>query len=555
MRRKNDMFEMNEDRGSLAVAGGSVSAGADPYHDSAVQRLLRSDQKMCDGTLAFADRHRVWIWATVLLFYLAAFNGQWRMQSDAALYLSIGRNLAQGHGFTYLGQPEHLAYPGWPALIAVTFKVFGTKSLVPVHVVMLTIALLTIAAVYRMVLLHSGRPTAVVVAAGTGLTKAFFCYGFELWTDMPFALGAMTFFAGYEGVAAARRNPARTRTARAVDVTLLTGGLLIAAVTRPTVWPLLVAIVLTVCVHVAKGRLRWKPIVLLAVAAAIPLAVVIGSGRLRPGGVGFGRVYEQYLVNRLSGRSADGGFTHSFAQNVHDLFSWAASDVLFQTRLGPICNTLLSVLVLSLGFGLFRYRALWGFWFCLMLATILISQETLDRYFLPVLPLLIFAWWDFLVRLNRMLPVPWANLAFLGLVCFGGLMNLTKCAGIVFQQRQRPFLASYDQGIFDATPRFAEKLHSAVGLDAIILLDKPYGRVTAFLSERSVISALNTSVAELRQNPVYVVEPVDATTRRLLKSAGLVELPAMFTVHPSPGHGPMATDFSLHPTRPVDDHR
>ena len=534
----------------FTVAAGAGAAS--PTLGDNVSHGWLVDQNICDWVLGFADRHRWLLWMTVLVFYLAAFNGQWRIQPDAALYLSIGRNLAHGSGYTYLGQPERLAHPGWPAVIALTFKLFSSKSLVPVHAVILIISLLTVAAVYRLFLIHADRPTAIVVSVGTGLTKAFFCYAFELWSDMPFALGVMCALAGYEGLsvnfsrtAESKRPPSKLT----LDVIFLIGGLLIAATMRPTIWPLLFAIVLA-------SFFPRRP------QAQLDLGVARIDRRRRcdgwhrfdvwlwPGMHGVGTEYGQFLINRLSGRDS-GRITHPMLQNVWDLFTWAASDVLFQTRLGPVVNALLSFFVLALGVGLFRYRALWGLWFCFLLPTILMSQVTLDRYFLPVLPLLVYAWWDFMVETNRRLQRPLANLAFLALIAFGGLMNVTKVAGIITQQHEHPFLARYDQGRFDDIPEFSRKVHDSVGDKALVLLHAPYGRVTAYLSERYVTGAIGTTLEQLQTHRVFVVEPSDIDTQHLLKSAGLVEGPALFTVNPTTAHGPWATSLSLHSTQAI----
>ena len=362
----------------------------------------------CDRLLEFVDRHRRALIVVMLGFYFVAFNGQWRIQPDAALYMSIGRNLTQGKGFTYLGAPNRIAYPGWPTLIAITFKLFGSSSLVPVNVLTTLIALATLAMVYRLFLLHSGRPTAVAVTVGVGFTKAFFCYGFELWSDMPFAFGAIAAFAGYEGIARKSqqsRAQSRVQSQKWIDWFFLIGGLLIAASMRPTIWPLLAAFALTITFHTFPQKMRSRILIAIAAMAIAVAGVTLIAVQLRHNPRGFGGIYTEYLINRISGKSYD-AVDHPFTKNISDLFAWAASDVLFQTRFGQF-NWVLSTLTLGLGFGLFAYRALWGYWFCLLLATVAISQEVLDRYFLPVLPLLVYAWWNMLVQLNHRLPRAW----------------------------------------------------------------------------------------------------------------------------------------------------
>jgi hypothetical protein len=527
------------------------------------------------ATLGFADRHRRWLCGIVLLFYVAAFNAQWRIQPDAAFYLSIGRNLATGHGYTYLGQTNNLAYPGWPYLIAGCFKVFGVGSLVAVNVLLTAISLATLLLVYRLFLLISGRPTAVVMAVGVGLTKAFFCYAFELWSDMPFALGVMAALAGYEGVFSpvtraygqqsansnlstseqlARAGGPCHRGSTWIDYALLIGGLMFAAAMRPTIWPLLAAFAITLTLQAILGQIRWRTYAVFAGLTATAVAVFVAIGWQHGGWNGFGHVYEEYLLNRISGKSED-FLSHPFAANIRNLFDWAASDVLFQARLGPGLNSVLSLIVLGLGFGLFRFRLLWGFWFCFLLAAILASQETLDRYFLPVLPLLVFGWWQLLVWIHRTGP-EWARLASLprcmpsfvfgGLLAAGCLMNIAKVGGIIFQQHERPFLEYFDKGTYDVTPQFARQLQQTVGDQAIVLVKKPYGRVLEYLSNRFVTSAAATSPEELLTRPVYVMEPSDLATQQLLHEAHLIEGPAIVTIAPPRGHGPEAVTLSLH---------
>src|SRR5690349_14351486 len=61
-----------------------------------------------DWLLSFADRHRVKLFIILAGIYLLAFNGQWRLEPDSALYLTLGRNVANGEGFTYQDIPHRL---------------------------------------------------------------------------------------------------------------------------------------------------------------------------------------------------------------------------------------------------------------------------------------------------------------------------------------------------------------------------------------------------------------------------------------------------------------
>ncbi len=522
-------------------------------------RVVGAGPAAADRLLAFADRYRWWLYGFTLLFYVASFNGQWRVQPDAALYLSIGRNLAEGHGYTYLGQTNKLAYPGWPLMIAATFKAFGSSSLVPVHGLQLLVALGALAATYRLFLLHSGRPTAVLVTVGTALTKSFFVYALELWSDLPFTMAAMGLLAGYEGAFGRPRAGGAARRSRWYDWALLVGGLATAMAIRPTAWPLLLAVVLSLGVGAVRGHLRWGTLAAVAAAVVVLAAACVAfDPRRAGGGEPFGGTYEQYLLHRMSGAVVP--FDRPIQQKLYGLFAWAASDVLFQVRFGLAANAVLSGVVLALGFGLFRARALWGLWFTLLLATILLMvQETLDRYFLPVLPLLVFAWWSSLVWLDRRLgdggnARGWRRWAasgvFLALLGFGGLTNLTKVGGLVAQQRTRPFLASYDRGRYAPVPALAAFVAGHVGPDGLVLVKPPYGRVTAFLSRRAVVTAAEATPLDLQTRPVFVVEPATDAMRALLDTAHLAEGPAVYTAPPPPPEAGKAEALSVHSTVP-----
>ncbi len=501
--------------------------------------------RACDRVLALADRFRWWAFAFAAAAYVAAFNGQWRVQPDAALYLTVGRNLAEGRGYTYLGHVSRVAYPGWPGIIAATFEVFGRASLVPVHLVMLAVTLGTLACVYRLVLLYRGRPTAVVVTVGVALTKAFFVYGFELWSDMPFALGAFAALAGYEGTF--RRGYGRGY-GRGYDVVLLAGGLAAALLTRPMGWPLLLAVAVALVFDARAGRVRWRT---LAGVAAVAVAVAVGAWAMDPRRAAgeVGGVYERYVYDVF--RDGPRAVGRLVGKNVVGLFTSAAPDVLFQVRLGVWGNLAFGLVVVGLGLGLFRRRAVWGVWFALLVGTVLLAQEALDRYFLPVLPLLVLAWWQTLVAVNRRLPGRWGNAAFLVVAGFGLFANASKVVGIVAQQRATPFLATYDRGRYAAVPALAEAVRERLREGDLLLVSRPYGRVLAYLTRRDAMNGVEATAADVAARPrVWVVEPADDGTRRLLAAAGLVEAgpPAFAAGVPAWGQFYRPATVTLRPT-------
>ena len=542
------MLRTARDAGPVAGPWPTTPTTAPPPARVALPAL--DARPVCDRLLVWIDGHRWWLWAFVAACYLAAFNGQWRVQPDAALYLGIGRNIAEGHGYTFRGHADETAYPGWPLAIAAVYKVAGDRSAMPAaNGLMLLVAAGTIAATYRLVLLHAGRPTAVTVAVGTAVTKSFFVYALELWSDLPFALGAMAMLAGYEGAVGGRPG----RRGRWYDWALLIGGLAVAVATRPTGWVLLAALVGAVAVDAVRGRVRWSTLAGGAcVVASIAVVCVVLDPR-RQAGHGFGGRYEQYVLDRLAGAAAS-PLDHSLAEKLYVLFATAASDVLFQVRFGDLANSCLSAVVLLLGVCLFRLRPLWGLWFTLLVGTtVLLVQEVLDRYFLPVLPLLVYGWWSLLVWVDRRPVRPgWPrralNVAFLVLAGFGAMANLTKVFGIVGQQRSRPFLTAYDKGRYQPVPALSAAIGRQVGPDGVVLVKPPYGRVVAFLSRRSALTGAEARATPLGPGPVFVVEPTDPAVREQLDRAGLTVGPAVYTSPPPPASSAKGEQLSLHTT-------
>jgi 4-amino-4-deoxy-L-arabinose transferase-like glycosyltransferase len=205
-----------------------------------------------DRILPWLDRHRWWFFVGIAILYVAGFNGQWRMEPDGALYLSIARNIAEGKGYTYHGRPHHLAYPGLPYLLAGIFRVFGDASLLVPHAVMVASAGIVLVLTYHLIRAEAGRPTAVMVTILLACTFQFYAYAYQLRNDMPFVVGVMMFLLGFE----------RLRKERAIGSwALMVIGLFIAVVMRPAVWALLPAVIGAIAWGAMRGRRapgRWS---------------------------------------------------------------------------------------------------------------------------------------------------------------------------------------------------------------------------------------------------------------------------------------------------------
>jgi hypothetical protein len=505
-------------------------------------RQCADTKQFVDWFLDFTYQHRRLCFAAVLGLYLAGFNGQWRIEPDAALYLSLGRNLAEGRGYTYLWKSHHLAYPGLPWMIAATFKLFGSAHFWPAHLLMLLIAFATLAFVYRLFFLYAGARMAGLVTLGVAVTKTFYRYAFEMRSDMPFLLGVMAFLVGYEGMFGARPAAASRKLQPWL---LMIGGLALSTVMRPTIWVLLLAILCTLAYTAVRGRMRWRAV---ALFVGVIIAVALTFRALDPRRSS--SVADDYEAIAIRSVTTDLGGTLSNAvyNNLHDLLYLATPDALMQVRLGPV-NIFISVIFITMGIALVRQRILWGVLVALIVLMNFIVLP-LDRYFLPVIPLLAYGWWLLLTRLNRALPGRLGNILVFGLLALGLCSNFDKLGGIVLEQRWMPFLAGYQGGIYQPLAKLANEINQKIDDDSLVLIRHGDGRILNFLSHRNVVDVRHFNDVDFHAHHVYVVEPSDLKLEDALKENGLRPAKVISTVKNKKGE-PV---WTLRNTASLDSH-
>ena len=110
--------------------------------------------------------------------------------------------------------------------------------LVPL-VLMVGMALLTLLLVYHLIARNYPQWIAICVVCCMGVNSWFVRLSHEVLTDMPFLLGAIAALLGWDMLRTARETKSRVRAA-----ILMSAGLLLAAVMRPTFWILCLALLL-----------------------------------------------------------------------------------------------------------------------------------------------------------------------------------------------------------------------------------------------------------------------------------------------------------------------
>ena len=321
--------------------------------------------RWADAVTNWLRAHRRAMWGLVLLSYLASFNGKWQMTPDSALYLTLGRNIAAGRGYTYNGQPTDLVYPGLPYALAGLYKIFGSdgKVIAAADALILMCGLLVLAATFRMIALAFDRDTARVVVLGLAGIHELYRYCYTILTDVPFLLGVMLFLAGHEAIF---QTPDRTRVDRAedrggwYDWGLLLGGLVLAMIMRPTMIGLIV-VWIAVLLWTAFRQPARRKVALTALCTAIALGLLFVV--LDPRHAFFQATSSSYE------RTIWADFTHNFGRrlqvvavnNLRDLIGVTAARAAFGIPWGSKwINAILGTASLGAGLALFRGCWSWG---------------------------------------------------------------------------------------------------------------------------------------------------------------------------------------------------
>jgi hypothetical protein len=438
----------------------------------------RPPRLFVDVLLSICDR-----WGNVCLIALAAlyaatFNGQWRIEPDSALYLSLARNLARGRGYVYHGMPQTLAYPGLPVLVAGTFRIFGVHTLWPANLMMLGFAAAALALTYRLFLLHADRPMAVFMTISVGCTKLFMRYAIALMTDMPFLAGVMAVLVAMLGMLP-RRGETTVRPIRWYDVTMLISGLALTVSMRPAMLSFL-PVVLIVGVSRAIGRKRYGAAIFVTLIMALAVTVFVCVDPRRFVGHEMGD-YEGFVLSQVADRPWQ-AIQAIWDANAPELFQNTVVQAVFGQRMPAPMGLIFGVAIVLMGLALYRQRPLWGLWIASTIAMMLLVLPH-DRYLLAVLPLLVYAWSYGIICLNRRLGPRWGSILAAMLWFTGAGMNISQVAGMIVEQRQLPFLAHYKHGDYVPLLAMAEQMHERLPRGAWILSPFKTSRILSFYSD------------------------------------------------------------------------
>jgi hypothetical protein len=501
-----------------------------------------------DAILGFVDRHRRWFFAVAVLAYLVGFNGVWRPEPDSALYMTIGRNLAEGNGYTYLGKVDPLAYPGFPWFLAGVFKVFGAGSLFVPHLLVMLMAGATIVLTYAYFRLLTTRPMAVIVTLNLALAQTLYLCAMQLRNDVPFLMGVMAFLAGYEALVRRGRGDAATGSPvwglrnRVTPWVLLLAGLAVAVAMRPTMLALVGAILMAAIWSVSRGSVRKRYVIAtLVVSLAIVAAFyAMDPRRSKPGAAG--GQYEQVAMSWIE---SPGRFVERlFLPKTIETFGRSTMEAMFGHELGLGINSAVTITVLGLGLWIVRHRPLWFFYLSATIIMMLVMAEMdqpfqtgetgqlVPRHFIGALPLLIYLWWRCAIWMEQHLPEKWGLVMVVVMTCVAFGPNVVKVCETIGRQRAYAYRTWHGESETNTVERLGQVLREHVEPGGTVVVPHKRGRQFAFYSGRRVLEATPILKYKGLPKPVYVLDESEGSVKSFVKRHKLAVGP---TIASEPG--------------------
>ena len=390
--------------------------------------------------LAWADGSRRWLFLAVALIYAAGFTGRWRVAPDNALYMELGRNLAEGKGFVYHGVRHNWYEPGLPYVISTSFRTFGADNYVPLTLFILACGLLSLVLVYHLFRLHAGRPTAVVMTVLLALAETFYRYCYQIVTDTPFLVGILTFLVGYEALVGSRRPPddlPRRASGWWAWAALVVGTLIMCAF-RPTIITFVGALGLATLVHLVRGPNRLRHALILGVTILSVAAFRAADPRRSNPGDAAHR--EARLKSLLTDNRA-WAMDRMFRRFIPEMLSEHTPEAVFGIEFGTGIDQALSLGVFAAGLLMVTRSVLWGAWVAATVAQMAFWLPR-ERYFLPILPLLQFALWRAALWIERRIPGRGGAVAFVAVIVLLAVPNFLQDCNFIYEQRLRGISAT-----------------------------------------------------------------------------------------------------------------
>jgi len=485
--------------------------------------------------LRWCDRWRHLLFACLAAMYVAGFNTQWHIGPDSALSLTIARNLAEGEGFVHpLGEHQKVA-PGLAVLAAVTMRVTGTDQLWLANAVMMAMTGAALALAYTLFRLHAGRPVAVVVTVLLACSESLYRYSVTVLADVPFLVGALLCLVGWELLLPARaeasdaewgeasagggRAEARSRAVRWGAVALMVVGIVVMALFRTVVVTFVGAMGLASVWHACRRGHRGL-VVAAVLATALSMGGVVLYGLSGGDEVDGFRSDIRLMLSRFE--HLDQTLGETLPTNAWHMLSEALPEAVLAVDVHPGVWWMMGAGVLALGVALWVRQPLWGLLMVAFTVQMLVFL-VVDRYFLPLLPLLALGWWSLAMMVDRRFRQPHGERLCVVVLALWLAPNLIHVGDQILTQRQRPYHAQLNDGKYAPALVMVDRLRARFEADSdvVIVAPREFTQELLFLSDRPIHPPEALADIEPPFDRVYVIRPMDEAVEQLLAERGL----------------------------------
>jgi hypothetical protein len=484
---------------------------------------------VADQLLRVVDSYRRWILASAAILLLASFTPNWRITPDAALFLGVARNLAEGRGFTFNEQPVTTVNAGFPYLLALT-RSLSTDPFVAGNAMVLAFGFASLVLVYLLVLRQAGRGLAVLVTLLTAVNGTFLRHSCEILADVPFFFCCTLALLGYELTfarpssaqhepKAAAANPALSGATIAMGAALVLAGLAGMASLRIVFLGPLVAILIDLLWRVRRSRFKWAVLSAAAAALLVALAIRLADPRMAGGFVLLTK--ERQMLDMLLDLPAR--IPHIISTNAPRLFFDSTPRAILGNKVGfwPV-DLAISLAVLASAALLLRRRLAWAALVAIYFVQWLVLYPD-PRYFLPVLPLLLLGWWDLAILLTDRAPVRWKRAVLFALLALLFVPNLIRSIGFAIEQHHQPFLARYLRGRFQDLESLSTQARLKLPPDAVIITGEQFGNALHYFSGLRTTSTTGPMLLSPvpPDRPVFALLPADPGFDSVLRTLRL----------------------------------
>lgn len=476
--------------------------------------------------LGWIDAKRWWLAGFAAALHAASFSGVWRVVPDSAVYRGTARNAATGLGWVFNEQPYTHGFAGFPLLLSWIQRAIGDAAW-PGVLVVHAMGLLAVGCTFSMLRRHCGRPTAVLVTFAFAVNSTLVRHCGELLADVPFLLGCALTLLGYEWTFRRTDEPPSRRLWIGAALLMLCGITLMASMRIVVLVPL-AAIAIDVLWRTRRSRAKWAALGAIGATLCILIAARLLDPRMSGGFQLLPK--ERMIVDLLVELGPRLRRVLDFT--LAELLFRVTPGALFGNRVGlwPI-DLLLSITIIATGVRLVVRRVVWG-----TFAGLSFLQWTLffpdARYFLPLIPLLLLAWWDLAVTIAARLSDrrgPAILVATAILLC---VPNIVRNVGFAIEQHRTPFLETYQRGRYRTMPDLMNAARKTLPPDAVLVSD-PY--LASALHYWSGLRVVTKPEGDPLQDippgrPLFLVLPSTAAIDADLLANGLVRGEAVLEI-------------------------